>query len=399
MDSIFGPLYEAFGWALGYIYEVVPNLGVTIIILTIIVMMILYPLTAKQAKSMIAMQRVQPEIKKLQAKYKGDRQKLNEEMMAFYKENKINPLAGCLPLVVQLPVFIALNGTLRNAYKYVPTDTDLYAKLCGGLKNCTADNFHHLKFLTMDLQQSATDSHGGFGSSAPYFVLVLLVMVTSLAQTRQATKRTPAANKQMGAVMKVLPIFFGLISLSFPSGLVLYFFVSNLFRLGQQEIIFRRHGSALHGPGGKAIDVKSSDGSGKQTAVKELTSTDVDDATDDGGDVEDSTPSPPPQIVRKPAPKQPSPTPSSAGELEAPAEVESGARPRGLRGLFALPPPPEYNGGGTGSTKKQSSGQTSGNRSGNQGSGSSNQRSGAAGSGNGRPPQQRRRSNKKKRKR
>lgn len=387
MDSIFGPLYDAFGAALGFIYGFVPNLGLTIIILTIFVMMILYPLTAKQAKSMIAMQRVQPEVKKLQAKYKGDRQKLNEEMMAFYKENKINPLAGCLPLLVQLPVFIALNGTLRNAYKYVPNHTDLYSKLCGGLKTCTADNFHHLKFLSMDLQKSATDSHGGFGSSAPYFVLVLLVMVTSLLQTRQATKRTPAANKQMGAIMKVMPIFFGLISLSFPAGLVLYFFVSNLFRLGQQEIIFRRHGSALHGPGGKAIDVKSRDASGKSAAVKELTSSDVEES-DDGGDVEDYTPSPPPQIVRKPAPKQPSATPSPAARSEAPAEVESTTRPRGLRGMFALPPPPEYNGGGTGTSK--SSGQ---------GAGSSNQRSGAAGSGNGRPPQQRRRSNKKKRKR
>jgi YidC/Oxa1 family membrane protein insertase len=349
---------------------------------------------------MIAMQRVQPEVKKLQAKYKGDRQKLNEEMMAFYKENKINPLAGCLPLLVQLPVFIALNGTLRNVVKYVPKETNLYGQLCHGITKCSTDNFHHLKFLSMDLQKTATDSHpNGLIGSAPYFVLVVLVMVTSLAQTRQATKRTPAANKQMGAVMKVLPIFFGLISLSFPSGLVLYFFVSNLFRLGQQEIIFRRHGSALHGPGGKAIDVKSTDTSGKRTAVKELTSTDVDDATDDDGDVEDYTPSPPPQIVRKPAPKQPSPTPSSASGLEAPAEIESVDRPRGLRGLFALPPPPEYNGGGAGSTKKQSSGQTSGNRSGNQGSGSSNQGSGAAGSGNGRPQQQRRRSNKKKRKR
>jgi YidC/Oxa1 family membrane protein insertase len=398
MDSIFGPLYEVFGFLLAHIYSVFPNLGVSIIVLTIIVMIVLYPLTAKQAKSMIAMQRVQPEVKKLQAKYKGDRQKLNEEMMTFYKENKINPLAGCLPLLVQLPVFIALNGTLRNAYKYVPTDTDLFSKLCGGLKTCTADNFHHLKFLTMDLQQSATDSHSGFGASAPYFVLVLFVMVTSLLQTRQATKRTPAANKQMGAIMKVMPIFFGLISLSFPSGLVLYFFVSNLFRLGQQEIIFRRHGSALHGPGGKAIDVKSRDASGKGTAVKELTSADVDEADGDGGDVEDDTPSGPPQIVRKPAPKQPSATPSHASGSEAPAEIESSARPRGLRGLFALPPPPEYNGGGaSGTTSKPSSGQT-GSRA-NQGAGSSSQRSGAAGSGNGRPPQQRRRSNKKKRKR
>ena len=78
------------------------------ILLTVLVRLILFPLTAKQAKSMIAMQRAQPEIKKLQAKYKNDRQKLNEEMMKFYKENNINPLAGCLPLLLQLPLFIVL---------------------------------------------------------------------------------------------------------------------------------------------------------------------------------------------------------------------------------------------------------------------------------------------------
>src|SRR3954468_16624403 len=79
-----------------------------IVLLTITVRLILFPLTAKQARSMMAMQRVQPELKRLQAKYKNDRQKLNEEMMKFYKENQINPLAGCLPLLLQLPLFIVL---------------------------------------------------------------------------------------------------------------------------------------------------------------------------------------------------------------------------------------------------------------------------------------------------
>src|SRR5574341_1321945 len=120
MDFL-NPLFEAIGWLLALFYSVVPNLGVSIILLTFTIMLILYPLTAKQAKSMIAMQRVQPEVKKLQAKYKGDRQKLNEEMMKFYQENKINPLAGCLPLLVQLPIFFSLFRVLRDPEKYVPT--------------------------------------------------------------------------------------------------------------------------------------------------------------------------------------------------------------------------------------------------------------------------------------
>src|SRR5215218_4515868 len=108
------PLYEAFGNALAFFYALIPNLGVAIILLTIAVMLVLFPLTAKSARSMLAMQRLQPEIKKLQAKHKGDRQKLNEEMMKLYQEHKVNPLGGCLPLVVQFPVFISLFHVLRN---------------------------------------------------------------------------------------------------------------------------------------------------------------------------------------------------------------------------------------------------------------------------------------------
>src|SRR4029077_17965453 len=133
MDSVLGPIFDAIAWLLSVFYSVIPNLGIAIILLTIVIMLLLYPLTAKQAKSMIAMQRLQPEIKKLQAKYKGDRQKLNEETMKFYQENKINPLAGCLPLLVQMPILIALVGVLRIAYNYVPTTSRLYTDLCTGL--------------------------------------------------------------------------------------------------------------------------------------------------------------------------------------------------------------------------------------------------------------------------
>src|SRR5947207_8636019 len=118
--SVFDPIYNLLGEVLAFFYSVIPNLGVAIVLLTVSIMVILFPLTAKQAKSMIAMQRVQPEIKKLQAKYKNDRQKLNEEMMKFYKENQINPLGGCLPLVLQMPVFIALYQTLRDIPKFIP---------------------------------------------------------------------------------------------------------------------------------------------------------------------------------------------------------------------------------------------------------------------------------------
>jgi YidC/Oxa1 family membrane protein insertase len=386
MQQFLNTIYNALGAVLAFFYSLIPNLGVAIILLTLVVMVVLYPLTAKQAKSMMAMQRVQPEIKKLQAKYKGDRQKLNEEMMKFYQENKINPLAGCLPLVVQLPIFFALFRVLRDPFKHIPKTgsfSSLYTAFCGGVSKCTSSSVHHLKFLTLDLQKTPTEAHGLNAVLA--FLLVGLVVVTGMLQTKQAQSRTPAASKQMGTVMKILPVFFGLISLQFPAGLVLYFFVSNLFRVGQQELIFRRHGTAASpargGPkpprgGGAAIDVASSD------------RTEPESGTPDGdGEVEQAE-APPPASK----PKRVNRSPARPATPERATVPEQRVRGGGLRSLFQLPPPPAGNGGGR--TKAPSRPPSAGTP----------RRPGpsvSAGSGSGGrpPPQRRRRSSKKKRKR
>jgi YidC/Oxa1 family membrane protein insertase len=339
------PLYQAIGWLLALFYSVIPNLGISIILLTITIMLILFPLTAKQAKSMIAMQKLAPELKKLQAKYKGDRQKLNEETMKLYQEQKVNPLASCLPLLLQLPIFFALFRVLRDMYKHVPKDSSLYRALCGPnhLTHCTSANVNHLTFLGIDLQKSAVDAHNGFGSALPYFVLVGLVILTGYLQSRQAQKRTPAANKQMAMVTKVLPVFFGLISLQFPAGLVLYFFVSNTWRLGQQEVIFRRFQSESAQARTAAITKGKS-----KPAVIDVEGRDHDTNGDGGGDEAVETPvaelpekaakAPPPARPARPtrtAPATPSP--------QAAAPATEGRR-GGLRSLFQPPPAPEGNG-------------------------------------------------------
>jgi YidC/Oxa1 family membrane protein insertase len=113
LDEIWGGILRGLGTALGAIYEVVPSYVVAIIVLTIAVRVVLIPLTLKQIRSMAAMQKIQPEIKRLQQKHKGNRQKLNEEMMKLYKEHNVNPLGGCFPLLMQAPVFIALYSVLR----------------------------------------------------------------------------------------------------------------------------------------------------------------------------------------------------------------------------------------------------------------------------------------------
>ena len=262
--SFFDPVYNFFGTILAFFYGIIPNLGIAIILLTVLVMLVMFPLTAKQAKSMMAMQRAQPEIKKLQAKYKNDRAKLNEEMMKFYQENKINPLAGCLPLLVQMPVFLALFRVMREPYKHIPKSSDLYAAFCTGPKGLLHMHECNLPklglpnpqyFLGMDLSQKATGVSGGFLDALPYFILVGLVIITGFMQARQSRRNAPNMNSQMAIITSILPIGFGLFSLQFPAGLVLYFLVSNLWRLGQQEIIMRK----ITRPGQAAIAATKTD--------------------------------------------------------------------------------------------------------------------------------------------
>ncbi len=260
------PLYEFFGVILAFFYSLVPSrsygLGVAIILMTLLVMLALFPLTAKQAKSQIMMQRVQPEIKRIQAKYKGDRQKMNEEVMRFYQENKINPLAGCLPLLVQIPIFISLFHLLRSPFEYVPRDSKLYEAFCGNVGRTACDvapNLpKHLDFLGLDLSLQATKVPGGVIDALPYFVLVALVILSSYYQVQQTQRRSPQINPQMAIMMKVLPVGFGVFSLYFPAGLVLYYLVQNLFRIGQQQVILTK----ITGPAqaaAEAIDAKSSE--------------------------------------------------------------------------------------------------------------------------------------------
>src|SRR2546425_8065609 len=136
-------MFDVFGRLLVWFYDVAHSYGWSIVLLTVAVRLVLFPLTAKQAQSMQAMQKVQPELKRLQQKYKGDRQKLNEEMMKFYKEHQINPLAGCLPLILQMPLFIVLYRLIhdltprsrgaaalaRYAPKHIPKSSDLFHAL------------------------------------------------------------------------------------------------------------------------------------------------------------------------------------------------------------------------------------------------------------------------------
>ena len=256
MSTLWNNLVDGMGAILAFLYSVIPNYGFAIIGLTVLVRLALFPLTAKQARSMQKMQLVQPEIKKLQAQYKNDRQKLNEEIMKFYKENKINPMAGCLPLVLQMPIFFALFRVLHDPHKHLPTDSKLFGAFCGKLDAGACGNTpgypKGLKFLGMDLGKAAADISGGFVDALPYFLLIALVVVTGYLQFKQTQSRqtNQAANPQMAMMGKIFPAMFAFISYSLPSGVVLYFLVSNAWQIGQQALIFRTMPNPVTGTGG-----------------------------------------------------------------------------------------------------------------------------------------------------
>lgn len=235
-------MFQALAGLLAFYYELVPSYAAAISLLTITVMLVLTPLTWKSTRSMLEMQRLQPEIKRLQQKHKGDRQKLNEEMVAFYKEHQVNPVAGCLPMILQMPVLFVMyqviNGLARTVNgvpqpKYLGSDTRLFQDL-------VADG-GKMQDLGMDLARRATDTHSSFGVALPFFVLVALVVVAQYVQTKQMQGRNKSAqaNPQMQMMTRVMPIVFGVISFSIAAGVNVYFLVSAMFRIAQQEFMYR----------------------------------------------------------------------------------------------------------------------------------------------------------------
>ncbi len=190
---------------LKFFYTFVHNYGIAIIILTVIIKLLFWPLTQKSYTSMRAMQTLQPEMKKLREKYRGDKEGLNRNMMELYKEHRVNPLGGCLPMLVQIPVFIAL-----------------YKVLLGTIE------LRHAPFALWLTDLSVKD---------PYYITPVIMGVTMFIQQ----KMTPSTMDPMQAkMMLAMPVVFTFIFLNFPSGLVLYWLVNNLLTILQQYLIYRK---------------------------------------------------------------------------------------------------------------------------------------------------------------
>ena len=220
--NIFQPLIDFFEWILLRFHnDVGLGWGASIIAMTVIVRAALLPLTFKQFKSMQSLASHAPEMKKLQDRYKGDKERLNQEMMKFYRENKINPFASCLPLLAQLPVFLALFYMLQD---------DLRFDICGQTAEPCGEGAASFLFIP-DLTDTAT---GG--------VLITLIVLYVGSQLLSTLLMSTTTDKTQRMIFLALPFVFVIFIISFPAGLLVYWITTNLWTIVQQAIIRKRLG-------------------------------------------------------------------------------------------------------------------------------------------------------------
>jgi YidC/Oxa1 family membrane protein insertase len=251
IQDAFSPLISLFESVMVFIHAhlVGGSWGLAIVGLTVLIRAVLVPLTYRQLKSMQEMQRLSPQIAALKEKYKEDKQRQQQEIMAFYREHKINPLASCLPLLLQLPVFISLFYMLRS---------DLKKHICGPAlashynalhhtaitsvghlpgkyiekTNCQAVDPHSAKFLFLpDITNKAT--------GVALIVLIVLYVGSQVASTLVATA---TADPNQRRLMLLLPLVFVIILYRYPAGLLVYWITTNLWTIGQQYLIKRHMG-------------------------------------------------------------------------------------------------------------------------------------------------------------
>ena len=217
LANIFQPLIDVANSVLTFFHDDVGvGWGMAIILLTIVTRIAILPLSIKQIRSMRSLQAHQPEIKKIQERYKDDRQRMQREMMSFYKENNVNPFASCIPLLMQLPVFLALYYALRS---FLPDE------VCpGGATDCADAGF----LFIPSLLEKAT---GG--------VLIVLIVLYVGTQLGAGLVMSVTADRQQRMLMLALPVVFVPIIIGFPAGLIVYWITTNIWTVGQQYVVKR----------------------------------------------------------------------------------------------------------------------------------------------------------------
>jgi YidC/Oxa1 family membrane protein insertase len=266
--KLFHPIVYSVAWMLAFIYGIIPNYAIAIAILTVIIMALLTPLTVKSTRSMVAMQKLQPELKRLQQKYKGPehRQELNEEMMRLYREEGVNPATGCITGLLQAPFLFILYSVIRGLSQTLPA---LHGKVaCGspipkppvnftGLVSCprnipsSSRMFHDIATAHpagamlawgMNIALKPFSSHGSIWAAVPFYCLVVVAVGVQYFQMSQLNRRNQNKSQmssQMLMFQRITPILFAYIYFIVPAAAVIYMVFSSLIRILTQDLIFR----------------------------------------------------------------------------------------------------------------------------------------------------------------
>jgi YidC/Oxa1 family membrane protein insertase len=262
---MFAGVFEVPAWLLSWFYSFTSSYALAISLIAVVVMALVTPLTLKSTKGMLEMQRLAPEMRRLQQQYRNDRTKLNEEMMKLYQEHKVNPMASCLPLVAQMPVFIVMfriltgltyepaganavvaravmraggedpNGTIGFLPRYLSEDSDLYQSLVRKTEMLS---------LGLDLSISPAEALGeSLGKGLVYALIVVLLGGLYFFQQRMVAARaavSPTMSPGQQKLMQYLPVVFAVFQIFFLLGLVIYYIVQAILRILQQAYITRR---------------------------------------------------------------------------------------------------------------------------------------------------------------
>ncbi len=252
LGDLFRSLQELLAFALERFYDLIPSFGISIIMLTLTINFILFPLTLRQTRATRAFQEIQPEIKRIQKEYKDDPETMQKELMRAQREAGATPGGCLLPILVQSPIWFALFRVLRNI-SWIATgqlaDFDAEPILHAGTALRQAVEANNIDFLGMHLGLNMSEgiTAGGLGA-LPYIGMLVLMVASQYFQQwhaqRGQTKKADLTQQQrqqqqtQQLITRGLPLFIGVISWSFPAGLVLYWATSNLFRVGQQFALF-----------------------------------------------------------------------------------------------------------------------------------------------------------------
>ena len=233
MGSLWSFFGDTFAGIIVFFYSFTHNYGIAIILMTVLIRVILYPLMQKQMVSMREMQKIQPLMKTVQDKYKNDKERLNKELMALYKEHKVNPMSGCLPLLIQMPILILLFQVLREF------NTKIYAVYNGN------PGFLWLKDLSLPDQLIRLPGSGIFGIQylgiMPFLIGGSMYIQQKMTSSPGGTGKGGGSSEQTQKMMTIMmPLMIGFMSFTLPSGLTLYWFTSTLLGIGQQYLINKK---------------------------------------------------------------------------------------------------------------------------------------------------------------